>query len=219
MLAPRFPAVLASGSPRRQELLRQLLAEFEVLVSDVHEHDPESADPWVLAQVLAQEKAAAVAALRPSHIVIGGDTVVALPDIGQAMKRLQREQPMQLLGKPGSPEGARQMLKDLSGRSHLVVTGMALRWPGGAHTFSETSIVTFRPLSEQEIADYVATGESLDKAGAYGAQGEAAKLIQSVEGPLSNVIGLPIGALRSELLRLGLAVPMEPHESQGPGLL
>lgn len=205
MLVPKFHVVLASGSPRRQELLWELLADFEVLVSEVHEHDPERADPWVLAEALALEKAEAVAALRPGHIVLGGDTVVALPEIGQAMKRLKQEQPMRLLSKPDSPEGARQMLRDLSGRSHLVVTGIAIVWPGGAHTFSETSIVTFRPLSEQEIDDYVATGESLDKAGAYGAQGEAAKLIESVEGPLSNVIGLPIEALRSELLRLGLA--------------
>lgn len=207
MLVPKFPVVLASGSPRRQELLRSVFAEFEVLVSEVHEHDPDRADPWALAEALAEEKARAVATLRPNHLVIGGDTVVALPQPGQSLSRLDSDQPMRLLSKPDSPEDARRMLLDLSGRSHIVVTGMALRWPGGAHTFSETSIVTFRTLGEREIEEYVATGESLDKAGAYGAQGEAAKLIRSVEGPLSNVIGLPFEALRNELLTIALAKP------------
>lgn len=143
--------------------------------------------------------------MKPGHLVIGGDTVVALPAEGHSLQQQETEQAMQLLSKPDSNEGAKRMLGDLSGRSHLVVTGIALVWPRGFHAFCETSIVTFHSLSEREIADYVATGESLDKAGAYGAQGEAAKLIKSIEGPLSNVIGLPVEALQSELIRHELA--------------
>jgi septum formation protein len=104
-----------------------------------------------------------------------------------------------LLSKPSDEEAARQMLRRLAGRTHMVVTGWALRWPEGSKSGSDASYVSFRELSDAEIRAYVATGEPLDKAGAYGVQGYAKDFVQHVEGSLSNVIGLPQEALEQAL--------------------
>lgn len=192
MAEPPFPVVLASASPRRRELLAKLVREFEVVPAEVDEAAIDDPDPWVMAQRSAREKALAVARLRPDALVIAGDTVVALR-CGGGWRQL---------GKPGDEEDARAMLRDLAGRTHTVVTGVCLKWPGGLSAFTESSEVTFREISDDEIAAYVATGSPLDKAGAYGLQDESQSFVAKVEGPLDNVIGLPLEKLEDALASL-----------------
>lgn len=173
--------VLASGSPRRRELLATLVPEFEVLVIEVDEEALTLPDPFETAERLAEAKAKAVAPLRPEAIVIGGDTVVAL----------NGEQ----FAKPKDVEDARRMLRALSGQTHVVATGISLVTPKAVQTFHDKTYVTFRELTDEEIADYVATGEPMDKAGGYAIQGGAAGFVVGREGSESNVIGLPLEAL------------------------
>jgi septum formation protein len=187
-----MPVVLASASPRRAELLRRILAEFEIVPAEVDEDALGDADPWVAAQRLAREKALTVAGLRPEALVIGGDTIVAVDGLQ--------------LGKPKDAADARRMLGLLSGREHAVVTGVALRWPAGFAAFTETSKVTFRPLNDIEIAAYVETGEPLDKAGAYAIQGGAMEFVERLEGSLDNVIGLPTERLIETLREVKLSL-------------
>ena len=189
MVQLRYPVVLASASPRRRELLGRLLAQFEVQAALVDEEGLTTADPWETAERLAVAKAAAVFARRKDALVIAGDTVVALEE-GGAWRQL---------AKPVDVADAAKMLRALSGRTHTVVTGVAFVWPGGERAFAEESLVTFRPVGEREIARYVATGSPMDKAGAYGLQDESQDFIESVEGSVSNVVGLPIERLEQEL--------------------
>jgi len=186
-----YPVVLASGSPRRRELLANIIDHFEVLVVEVDEDSLTCADPWGTAESLAQAKAAAVAPLRPGCIVIGGDTVVAVPD-----SRIGDEQRIvasyTLLGKPKHAREAAEMLRSLSGIEHEVITGIAIATPHGTEVFSVTTGVVFRELSDEEISDYVETGEPMDKAGAYAIQGRASKFIERIEGCYFNVVGLPV---------------------------
>ncbi|HXH60775.1 MAG TPA: Maf family protein [Fimbriimonadaceae bacterium] len=184
-----FPVVLASASPRRQELLRRLVDGFEVLPAHLDEDALVDPDPWVTAQRIAREKALAVSALRPDALVIAGDTVVAVEEVG-----VWRQ-----LAKPRDAAHAEEMLADLSGRTHTVVTGVCLRWPSGMSAFTETARVTFRKLDKGEIARYVATGSPLDKAGAYGLQDESQDFIERVEGDVDTVIGLPVARLQEAL--------------------
>jgi len=180
------PIVLASGSPRRRELLKELFSEFEVVVSDVDEDALTVSDPYVTAESLAQAKARAVFLLRPNSLVIGGDTVVALPlEDGSYVQ----------FSKPRSTSDAEDMLSKLSGRTHLVITGICLVREDSETVFSDTSKVTFRSLADQEIRDYVATGVPMDKAGGYAIQQGADRFITELEGSLSNVIGLPLEKL------------------------
>jgi septum formation protein len=185
--------VLASGSPRRKELLKQLIEEFEIVVSNVDEDALTAADPHETAKLLAQAKALAVLQLRPEALVIGGDTVVALP-LGDGTYRQ--------LSKPSSVENAEEILGILSGKTHLVITGVCLASSDGVRTFCDTSKVTFRTLSADEIRRYVATGEPMDKAGAYASQGGAKEFISNLEGSRSNVIGLPLERLSEALTAL-----------------
>jgi len=185
--------VLASASPRRVDILCRIVREFEQLSANVDEDAIPERDPWRLAEQLAEAKAAAVARLRPDALVIGADTVVALPMPGGAYE---------LLAKPVSPADAARMLRLLSGREHWVVTGCCLLWPSGLRVFSETSRVRFAALDDGEIEAYVAGGEPLDKAGAYAIQGGAARFSELVHGSLSNVIGLPEERLRQELAQV-----------------
>jgi septum formation protein len=187
-----YPVVLASASPRRQELLRRLVPEFEVLPQHLDEAALGDADPWVAAQRLAREKALAGFAARRDHLVIAADTVVALEGRHGWIQ----------FAKPCDPAEARRMLGELAGREHRVVTGLALRWPKGMEAMTETSRVRFRELSAEEIAAYVATGEPMDKAGAYGLQGGARTFVESVAGSITNVIGLPMERLEEALSRL-----------------
>lgn len=189
MIELPYPVVLASASPRRRELLAGLVERFEIVPAHLDEEAFEHPDPEQTARDLAEAKAAYIAKLCPDALVIAGDTVVALPvDSG-----------FEQLAKPADEADARCMIARLQGREHLVLTGICLLWPRGRTTFVETSRVRFKRLSQQEVADYVALGESLDKAGAYAAQGKAGEIIESVEGSLSNVIGLPIERLREAL--------------------
>lgn len=175
--------VLASGSPRRRELLSQIVKEFEVVVADVDEESLTVDDPYETAERLAEAKARAVARRRPEALVLGGDTVVALDG--------------EQFAKPRDAEEARRMLRALSGRTHVVATGVSLVSSRGVHTFHEKTWVEFRELSDQEIDAYVATGEPMDKAGAYAIQGGAAGFVVRREGSESNVIGLPMERLRA----------------------
>lgn len=179
--------ILASASPRREELLRSMGLRFEVVPSRVDE-TTEPIPPDELVVTLARRKAAAVAAgaqVDGRTLVIGADTVVALEDT--------------ILGKPADAEDARRMLKRLSGREHRVLTGLALvllgvgreHWAAG---YEETT-VRFAPLSAAEISRYVQTGEPMDKAGAYGIQGAAARFVEGITGCYSNVVGLPLRRL------------------------
>ena len=173
--------VLASASPRRRELLRLIAPEFEVLSVDLDERAITADCPAVLVEKLASAKAAAAAALRPDAVVLVCDTVVDLDG--------------QVLGKPADRSEAEQMLRALSGRSHLVHTGVCAIQNGAAHTLVETTRVFFSPISEEEIAAYVSTEEPYDKAGGYAIQGGAARFVTRIEGCYFNVMGLPVSAL------------------------
>jgi septum formation protein len=180
-----LPVVLASASPRRQQLLRTLIPDFEVVVSEVDEDALTVPDPRRTAERLAEAKAQAVAALRPDALIIGGDTVVAL---GQLQ-----------LAKPSDEQDAERMLSLLSGQTHEVITGLSLVWPGGRQTFSDSARVTFRSLDYREISAYVHSGEPMDKAGAYAIQGGASTFVAKLEGHISTVIGFPLEILEVEL--------------------
>jgi len=173
--------VLASSSPRRRLLLREQGVPFRVAPQDVDETwDGEG--PEVFARRLALEKAEAAAVRRPRAWCLGADTVVALDG--------------HVLGKPRSRAEARRMLGFLSGRTHRVVSGVALVGPGFRAARVVTTRVRFRRLGTAEIARYVASGEPDDRAGAYAAQGLGATLVAAIEGDWFNVVGLPLGAAR-----------------------
>ena len=169
--------ILASGSPRRRELLQQIGALFRVEVSEAEELS-QAESPAELVRLNAAAKAKAVAREHPGEAVLGADTVVALEG--------------KIYGKPRDAAEARSMLASLSGRRHEVLTGIA--WVSGGQTFSEavSTQVQFGELTAEEISRYVATGEPLDKAGAYALQGGAAVFIEGIEGSYSNVVGLPL---------------------------
>jgi septum formation protein len=193
--------VLASASPRRQELLRNAGISFTVQPADVDETPRVGESPRECAERLAREKALAVAKNRSRDYVLGADTVVAVDDI--------------ILGKPVDAANAARMLRLLSGRTHQVITGVCLVCPGASEkksatssssktgarsseenrklkVASETTLVTMLDLSDDEIREYIATGEPMDKAGAYAIQGTAARWIPRIEGDYSNVVGLPV---------------------------
>jgi septum formation protein len=166
--------VLASGSPRRAALLRAAGREFEVRPSGAREWPYAGGDPAAYAEALARAKVAAV----EGDLVLGADTIVVLDGA--------------VLGKPDGPAAAAAMLRRLSGRTHDVVTAVAVRRDGRITAGHARTAVTFRPLTEREIEAYVATGEPLDKAGAYGYQGGAAAFVAGLDGDADTVIGLPM---------------------------
>ena len=181
--------VLASSSPRRQELLRNAGFTFEVRPSSVVEAVRPGETPEQFARRAAEEKALDVAAEVPRDtLVLGADTIVVVDG--------------EILGKPRDAADATRMLRRLSGCTHRVLTGVCLvRSPERIEALRhETTSVTFRGLEEEEIADYVASGEPFDKAGAYGIQGLASKFVTRIEGCYFNVVGLPV-ALVYELLK------------------
>jgi septum formation protein len=180
-----WPVVLASGSPRRKALLAGLVPQFEVLPTHVDEGGV-WAEPTAAALELALRKARWAAERRPDALVLGGDTVVWLEGTG-------------FLDKPTDPDDAVRTLMALQGRTHTVATGVALVWPGGERAFVEESRVTFHPFGEDSARDYVATGEPMDKAGAYGLQAGGRALVAHVEGSESTVVGLPLERLALEL--------------------
>jgi septum formation protein len=186
----RPPLVLASASPRRRELLGVLGVPFEVIPSAYEEPSPEThPDPAAFARHLAEEKARDVARRHPEALVIGADTVVALGE--------------HLYAKPVDSPDAERMLRELSGREHVVVTGVALARAGDTvRSFSVATRVRFRALLADEIRTYVGSLEPLDKAGAYAIQGLGGLLIEGIEGDYPNVVGLPLTPLALELRAL-----------------
>lgn len=183
--------VLASASPRRRELLKQIGLNFEVMVSPGDENTSISV-VWERAVELSRRKAKAVFDVLPREeeaLVIGADTLVSVEG--------------RILGKPGDEKNAVKMLELLSGRTHQVCTGVTLMYRDGKgetaeKTFYEVTQVSFYPMCEREILEYAATGDPLDKAGAYGIQGMCARYIEKIEGDYNNVVGLPIGRLYQE---------------------
>ena len=181
--------ILASGSPRRRELLAGLGLRFAVRPVDLDESPLAGEEPAATVLRLAAAKAAAVA--HPGELVLGADTVVVLDGL--------------LLGKPRDPEDAARMLAAIAGREHTVLTGVALCEPGRDRQAAalETSRVRMAALTAEEVAWYVATGEPLDKAGAYAVQGLGALFVEEVFGNYTNVVGLPLPAVRRLLAELG----------------
>lgn len=178
--------ILASGSPRRKELLERTGRTFRVIVSDADEVLAASTKPANVAMANARAKALAVAALVSSGAtVIGADTIVVLDG--------------RIFGKPADDDDARRMLRELSGKTHEVITGVCIVRNGSCETFAETTGVCFRNLSAREIEAYIATGEPLDKAGAYGIQGAAGAFVDHIEGDYDNVVGLPVARLERTL--------------------
>jgi septum formation protein len=193
--------VLASASPRRQELLRNAGIEFVVQPANIPEIPMLSESPKEFAERMAREKARAIwndathslqrAQKREATTVLGADTVVAVED--------------QVLGKPRDTEDAARMLRLISGRKHFVITGVCLLADGFEDVRSETTPVYFSELSEPEIRRYVDSGEPMDKAGAYAIQGLALRWISKIEGDYNNVVGLPVDLVLRMLREHGVA--------------
>jgi septum formation protein len=199
--------VLASASPRRQELLRNAGIAFVVQPADIDETPREGESPRDCAERLARGKALAVFQTRPADCILGADTIVAVGG--------------RILGKPRDAADAARMLRVLSGRVHEVITGVCLveavgrgqgsgastdagsvhQEPSRLSTASETTLVTMSELSDADIREYIATGEPMDKAGAYAIQGGAARWIPRIEGDYSNVVGLPMALVGRMLER------------------
>jgi len=187
--------ILASGSPRRKELLEMLqVADLEIIPARGEEQPHPELAPDALVRELSRCKAAEVAAryAAPEDVVIGADTVVVLDG--------------QVLGKPKDAADARRMLSSLSGRAHTVFTGITVMRGDTVLRHAEETTVHFRPLTDAEIDAYIATGEPMDKAGAYGAQGFASLFVEKLEGDFFNVMGLPLCALGTLLKRLDVSL-------------
>jgi septum formation protein len=184
--------ILASASPRRRELLSSIRLPFDVVPSDVPEIHEEGEAPEEYVARLSRDKARAVAERNPEHWVIAADTTVFLGD--------------QLLEKPLDADDAARMLRSIAGRTHVVYTGVTVENAG--QDYRETRVaeseVRILPLSESDIDWYVATGEPLDKAGAYAAQGIGGIFIDSIHGSYTNVVGLPLATLFQMLRRAGI---------------
>ena len=174
--------ILASASPRRQELLKYITPEFEVMPADVDETLPDGVPAEESAEFLAVRKAVHIAQLCPDSIVIGSDTVVIIDD--------------EILGKPADEADAECMLKKLSGRVHKVITGVCIACGNRTFSFSEATDVKFYKLSDEEIREYIATGDPMDKAGAYGIQSEGCVLVEKIDGDFFAVMGLPVARLK-----------------------
>ena len=185
--------ILASGSPRRRELMAREGFEFDVITSNAQESYDPTLPVTKIVQSLATLKAQAVAdTLKPSRlaesIIVGADTVVVLDGT--------------IYGKPQHAADACRMLRELSGKTHEVITGVCIICNGQVQAFSQSTKVRFKELDDAQIKDYVASGEPMDKAGAYGIQGLGGKLIDGIEGDFDNVVGLPIKTLAPKLRAL-----------------
>ena len=186
--------VLASASPRRSELMHMLgFSDVIIHPAKGEEHPPKGSSPEETVKALSRAKAEEVAALfQPDTLVIAADTIVWLDG--------------EILGKPHSEEQAFSMLHQLSGRDHEVYTGVTLLDGEGELSEAERSVVHFRELSDEEIRRYIATGEPMDKAGAYGAQGKGALFVRAIEGDFFNVMGLPVCRLGQMLAKKGVPI-------------
>jgi septum formation protein len=201
--------ILASASPRRAQILRDAGMRFEIVRANVSEGRKRGERAWIMTRRLAQAKARAVVKSLgkkpPNAIVIGADTIVEVNG--------------ELMGKPSSPRAAREMLAKLGGRTHRVITSVAaIRVPDCAEMIAtESTRARFARLTADEIADYVATGEPLDKAGAYAVQGIGGRFIEGIEGCYFNVVGLPLARLYRMLIHLGWrpAAPSKTGKDEG----
>jgi septum formation protein len=187
--AGESPVVLASASPRRRQLLEMLRIPFEVAPSGIDEVVRPGEEPRAYVVRVAREKAAAVAARRPGAVVLAADTEVVLDG--------------DVFGKPRDAAGAVAMLRRLQGRTHQVLTGVAVAQDARLEHALDVSAVTFRPADDATLAAYVATGEPLDKAGAYAVQGLGSVLIERIEGDVFGVMGLPLRLAVDLLARFG----------------
>ena len=188
MSAPRV--ILASQSPRRRELLQLVGIPHAVQPADVDEVYRPGEAPMAHARRLAREKAATVAAADPEALVVGSDTIVVVDG--------------DVLGKPRDEAHAAEMLTRLSGRSHVVMTAVAVRWGGRERSAVEVVGVTFHPLTVEDIQAYIATREPMDKAGAYGIQGFGATIVERVDGDYFAVMGLPLQRTVRLMAELGV---------------
>lgn len=188
--------ILASASPRRQELLKKAGIEFEVRAAAIDEVPNPAESPLAFAERMAKEKAGVVAATASAgQVVLGADTVVTIDN--------------QILGKPESESDAARMLRMLSAKKHAVITAVCLSGVNSSgekfeEVRSETTAVYFSPVNEDEIGKYVRSGEPMDKAGAYAIQGEAGRWIRKIEGDYNNVVGLPVDLVLAMLREHGV---------------
>ena len=188
MSVPRV--VLASASPRRRDLLRLIGIPHKIRPADIDETYISGEQPRQHAERLARAKADKVAATESDALVIGADTIVVVDG--------------NVLGKPGNEADAVRMLSMLSGRSHVVITAVATAYDGRVVSGVEEVVVAFRDLSREEIESYIATGEPMDKAGAYGIQGFGATIVRRVEGDYFAVMGLPLVRLTALMSDVGI---------------
>ncbi|MEO7360609.1 MAG: Maf family protein [Gemmatimonadaceae bacterium] len=188
--------ILASQSPRRRELLTLIGVPHTVQPADIDESVYPNEAPAAHAERLARTKASAIAQREPGALVVGSDTIVVIDDA--------------ILGKPTDEMHAAQMLRKLSGRTHTVVTAVAVAQGDRVISGVEHVTVTFRALSEQMIADYIATREPMDKAGSYGIQGFGATIVERIDGDYFAVMGLPLGRLIGLCAQLGAAYRFGP---------
>jgi septum formation protein len=193
--------ILASQSPRRRELLTLVGIAHEVQPADIDETYGPGERPREHAERLARGKTAVIAAREPDALVIGSDTIVVVDG--------------DVLGKPVDDADAARMLARLGGRSHTVITALAVAWRGETHSAVEEVGVTFHPLTAEEIAAYIATREPMDKAGAYGIQGYGATLVARVDGDYFAVMGLSLQLLIRVLRSLGIRYVFGPLEADG----
>lgn len=183
--------ILASGSPRRKELLEQVGMEFEIQKAEGEEIITSSV-PEEAVKELSMQKAQEVSGKCDGDVIIGADTVVAVDG--------------QILGKPADRADAMRMLRLLQGKEHQVITGVTvvLKENGKTVNFAEVTKVRVFPMTEEQMDQYIATGEPMDKAGAYGIQGKFAVYVSGIEGDYNNVVGLPVGRLYQEVLAAGI---------------
>lgn len=174
--------ILASRSPRRRELLGIISENFEIIPAVGEENIPDGTEPKDAVVMLARQKAEEIAAAHSGEVIVAADTIVVIDN--------------KILGKPRDEADAVEMLGALSGSTHTVYTGVCVIFADGAEeSFAERTDVEFYPLSESEIAEYIATGEPMDKAGAYGIQERGALLVKRISGDFYNVMGLPVSRL------------------------
>ncbi len=187
----RKKIILASASPRRKELLSQIGVTFEIVKAEGEEHITSSV-PTEVVKELSMQKAREVAAKCDGSIIIGADTVVSIEG--------------QILGKPKDKADAIRMLQLLQGKKHQVITGVTVLFQDGTKllSFAEVTDVHLYPMTNAQIEHYIATGEPMDKAGAYGIQGRFAVYVRGIEGDYNNVVGLPVGRLYQEILSKGI---------------
>lgn len=177
--------ILASASPRRQELLKRIYEDFIVYPADIDETIPDEIGPEFAPVFLAAQKADAVAERFPKDLIISADTIVLLDG--------------EVLGKPKDEDDAFFTLKKLSGKTHKVITGCCISIGSEATCFAEESLVTFFPLTDSEIIQYVKSGEAMGKAGSYGIQDTGALFVEKIDGDFYNIVGLPIAKLKREI--------------------